>query len=239
MRWRCSTVCCPRVRAASACSQGALQTLLPDLQHWAGPDQAQALSLCEWLYHRLEALDAFMPSPPPAAGSAGASLLAGPHCTAGHALHRICLLCLQCSRVRGRHICNAAPLPLCLAAAARQQRSEGVLRALAAAAETLRQWEFVQQHGAWVEAHQEELPPAVVEYWRGAQQASMPRGGRPPGAACCCRPSAPPPPPLLTHSRSFSPYLPPSLLRTGRWTRPATAARGRWLGSCRRPCAPP
>ena len=32
------------------------------LQRWAGPDQAQALSLCEWLYHRVASLEAFLPS---------------------------------------------------------------------------------------------------------------------------------------------------------------------------------
>lgn len=31
------------------------------VQRWAGPDQAQALSLCEWLYHRVASLAAFMP----------------------------------------------------------------------------------------------------------------------------------------------------------------------------------
>jgi hypothetical protein len=30
------------------------------MQRWAGPDQAQALSLCQWLYHRVAALSPFL-----------------------------------------------------------------------------------------------------------------------------------------------------------------------------------
>ncbi|PRW56947.1 outer envelope mitochondrial [Chlorella sorokiniana] len=90
------------------------------VKRWAGPDQAQALSLCEWLFHRVESLAPFMP-----AGSAPA---------------------------------------------AGQDRAEHVLQALAAAAEAVQQWEFLQQHGTWVEADQQELPAAVVAFWRQAQQ---------------------------------------------------------------------
>lgn len=35
---------------------------LPALQRWAGPDQAKALSLCNWLYHRVASLAAFLPA---------------------------------------------------------------------------------------------------------------------------------------------------------------------------------
>ena len=45
---RCAPLCCAGV------------------QRWAGQEQAQALSLCEWLYHRLASLEAFMPVAPPA-----------------------------------------------------------------------------------------------------------------------------------------------------------------------------
>lgn len=51
-----------------------------------------------------------------------------------------------------------------------------MLQALAAAAEAVQQWEFVQQHGAWVEAHQQDLPAAVVAFWQQAQQVGMRSG---------------------------------------------------------------
>lgn len=52
-----------RTRPASCLPRG--------LQRWAGPDQAQALSLCEWLYHRVEPLQAFMPEPLKQAAAGG------------------------------------------------------------------------------------------------------------------------------------------------------------------------
>ena len=33
------------------------------VKRWAGPDQAQGLSLCEWLYHKVGALREFMEQP--------------------------------------------------------------------------------------------------------------------------------------------------------------------------------
>lgn len=45
-----------------------------------------------------------------------------------------------------------------------------MLQALAAVADVLRQWEFVQQYGSWVEAHRERLPAEVVDWWQQAQQ---------------------------------------------------------------------
>lgn len=58
-----------------------------------------------------------------------------------------------------------------------QERAEHVLQALATAAETVQQFEFAQQHGAWVEAHQQQLPAAVVAFWQQAQQVGA-HGGR-------------------------------------------------------------
>ena len=103
------------------------------LQRWAGPDQAQALSLCEWLYHRVASLEAFLPSTDQKQQDAAAGGAAA-------------------------------------AAAVRHQRSEGVLQALAAAAEVIRQWEFARKYGSWVQAHQQQLPAQVVVFWQQAQQ---------------------------------------------------------------------
>lgn len=75
--------------------------------------------------------------------------------------------------VFGGGVLVAHPLPfhpVPAAASERQQRSEAVLQALAAAAEALQSWEFVRQHGAWAEAHQQQLPAAVLDFWRQAQQ---------------------------------------------------------------------
>jgi hypothetical protein len=58
----------------------------------------------------------------------------------------------------------------CPLAASKQQRAELVLRALAAAAEVVRQYEFAREYGPWVEAHSSQLDTAVVQYWQQAQQ---------------------------------------------------------------------
>ena len=56
------------------------------------------------------------------------------------------------------------------AAGSREQRTEGVLQALAAAAEAIRSFEFCRKYGAWVEEHAGALPPAGAAFWREAQQ---------------------------------------------------------------------
>jgi tetratricopeptide (TPR) repeat protein len=50
----------------------AAPAVVAAVRRWAGPDQAQGLSLCEWLFHRIPSLAAFMP-PPPAADAAAAA----------------------------------------------------------------------------------------------------------------------------------------------------------------------
>ncbi len=37
-----------------------LPAVVSAVKRWAGPDQAQSLKLCEWLYHRLHTLRAFL-----------------------------------------------------------------------------------------------------------------------------------------------------------------------------------
>ena len=173
MGWPCP--CCPlhggclprkcRCRLAQAwatrCQPACACLLTPCLQRWAGPDQAQALSLCEWLFHRVESLEPFMPAG--AVPAAGGQALGSVH-PAG--LHAAALLF-----VRSR----ALICPPCLLQAG-QERAEHVLQALAAAAEALQQGDFVQQHGAWVEAHQQQLPAAVVTFWQQAQQVGRSGG---------------------------------------------------------------
>lgn len=141
----------------------------PCVQRWAGPDQAQALSLCEWLFHRVESLEPFMPAGgvPAAGGQALGSIHpAGLHATALLFVYSRALICPPCLLQAG------------------QERAEHVLRALAAAAEAVQQGEFVLHHGAWVEAHQQLLPAAVVAFWQQAQQV-----GRLGGVEMQCRPT--------------------------------------------------
>lgn len=45
-----------------------------------------------------------------------------------------------------------------------------MLEALAAAAEVVRQWEFAQKYGEWVEGAAGELPPEVAELQEQARQ---------------------------------------------------------------------
>lgn len=66
-----------------------------------------------------------------------------------------------------------------------QQRAERVLQTLAAAAEAVQQREFLQQHGAWVEAHQQQLPPEVVAFWQQAQQVGRAGAGGEGSGDCC------------------------------------------------------
>lgn len=49
----------------AACGEEArrmVPAVVAAVKRWAGPDQAQALSLSEWLYHRVASLAAFMPA---------------------------------------------------------------------------------------------------------------------------------------------------------------------------------
>lgn len=140
------------------------------VQRWAGPDQAQALSLCEWLYHRVEPLRAFMAQEGTQEEGAATGVAAWMQCRRwfGLLLSAIaaCWLGGGCIELNPGCPRTSQLLP----AAGRQQRSEGVLQALAAVAEAVRGWEFCQKYGAWVEAHQGQLAPTVVEFWQQAQQ---------------------------------------------------------------------
>lgn len=49
--------------------QTALPAVVAAVKRWAGPDQAQGLSLSDWVYHRVTSVRAFLP--PPAAGQPG------------------------------------------------------------------------------------------------------------------------------------------------------------------------
>ncbi|KAI3438049.1 hypothetical protein D9Q98_000492 [Chlorella vulgaris] len=48
-----------------------MPAVISAVKRWAGPDQAQALSLCEWLHHSVPGLAAFMPPGNGAAAAAG------------------------------------------------------------------------------------------------------------------------------------------------------------------------
>jgi len=40
--------------------KGMLPSVIEAMKRWAGPDQAQALSLCQWMYHRIPSIKQFM-----------------------------------------------------------------------------------------------------------------------------------------------------------------------------------
>eukprot|EP00887_Chlorella_sp_A99_P007627 scaffold20.g7627.t1 len=44
--------------------QAALPAVVAGVKRWAGLEQAQGLSLCDWVFHRVQSLRSFMPPPP-------------------------------------------------------------------------------------------------------------------------------------------------------------------------------